>query len=229
MNLTVGNLKGGCGKSTLACNLAIFLAHLDGEGSTLGIDADRQRSMSSFSQFRHKLKEQGRIQSGLFECIHVEGKSIEEVLRRLGPKYKNIVIDVGGQDNIAMRVAMLNSDKLLVPVEPRAFDVMALKFMAQVIKRAQQHNSELEVISVLNRAYSGGDANKQAYELIRTGLPALNILPTFIKTRIAWPNSSGFGYSITDKIYRDSKAIAEYWDLLKGMGFETEQIKKGLV
>ena len=61
----------------------------------------------------------------------------------------------------ALQVAILRSDLLVVPVQPRAVDAWSLSDMADLIDRAQEAREDegrarLRVLAVLNRAMAHG-------------------------------------------------------------------------
>ena len=228
MIFTIAHIKGGIGKSTLACNASVFLAKLDGDENTLLIDADKQRSSSKFAFVRNQLKQEGKITKGSFDCVHVQGAEIIEVLKNSENHYKNIIIDVGGQDNIAMRAALLASDKLLAPFAPRSFDLWSMQEFEKVVKEALKINPKLEIASVCNLGYSSGSDNKTACNMVNAEYPIFKVLPGVITTRKIWSDSSAFGYSITDKGYRDGQILNQFWRVLSGLGFSREQIEKGI-
>ena len=91
MILTVGNTKGGVGKTTIAVNLAILRASTGRD--VLLVDADAQGSASVFSEIRAELN--GR--SG-YTVVGLHGSAVRTQVRQLAPKYHEVVIDVGGND-----------------------------------------------------------------------------------------------------------------------------------
>ena len=51
------------------------------------------------------------------------GQAIAGQIGPLAAKHDDTIIDAGGRDSEALRVALGRSDVLLVPVQPRAVDV----------------------------------------------------------------------------------------------------------
>ena len=45
-------------------------------------------------------------------------------------KFDDVIIDAGGRDSTALRAALVLSDVLLVPFQPRSYDVWALEDIA---------------------------------------------------------------------------------------------------
>ena len=123
---------------------------------------------------------------------------------------------------------MLYSNKLLIPFAPRTFELWSGKIIAEIVTECKKMNDPLQVYSVLNLAYSSGDDNQQTTEIIRDEWPVLHMLSCSIVQRKAWSNSSGHGFAIYEKKFRDNKAVAEFWNMLSGLGFTKAQITKGL-
>src|SRR3954451_20239013 len=97
MIVTVGNTKGGVGKTTLAFQLALARA-LAGR-DVLMVDGDRQGSSQTAVAIR---AEAGRT-PGLTCVQYPEGNVLRaQVLRQAG-KYDDVVIDAGGRDSTALR------------------------------------------------------------------------------------------------------------------------------
>ena len=114
MIMTVGNTKGGVGKTTLAVELAIARA-LAGREVWL-IDGDRQGTAAAAIAAR---AEAGR-QPGI-ACANMP--MVLPCVVKFSSKWDDIIIDAGGRDSTALRAALILSDVLLVPFAPRSYDV----------------------------------------------------------------------------------------------------------
>lgn len=51
--------------------------------------------------------------------------------------WDDIVIDCGGRDSDALRIAMMACNRLVVPVLPRAYDIWSLSRLEAVIESAK--------------------------------------------------------------------------------------------
>ena len=123
MIVTVGNTKGGVGKTTIAINLTILRAAA-GEDVLL-VDGDEQGSATLFSQLRAE-----QVGSCGYTAVELHGAAVRTQVRQLAPKYGDVIIDVGGRDTGSLRAALTVSDLLLIPVQPRSFDIWAIDQMA---------------------------------------------------------------------------------------------------
>jgi chromosome partitioning protein len=118
MILTVGNGKGGVGKTTIAVNVAAVSAQRGRD--VLLIDGDEQASAATFAGLRAELPEKAE-----FATIQLQGAAIRQQMRQLREKYSEIVIDVGGRDTGSLRAALTVSDAILIPFQPRSVDLWA--------------------------------------------------------------------------------------------------------
>jgi chromosome partitioning protein len=113
--LAVDNTKGGVGKTTIAVNLAILRAVAGRDG--LLVDGDEQGSASLFSQLRADL-----VGACGYTAVELHG-ALRTQVRQVATKYGDIIIDVGGRDTGSLRAALTVADVVLVPVQPRSFNV----------------------------------------------------------------------------------------------------------
>lgn len=206
MILVVGNTKGGVGKTTLAINLAIARS-LDGHDVLL-VDGDEQGTATSFTELRaEQLGEAG------YTAVALHGAAIRTQTRQLAPKYTDIVIDVGGRDTGSLRAALTVANTLLIPVQPRSFDLWAIDNVAVLVKEAREINERLRAVLVLNAADAQGNDNDAAAENLAE-IEGLEYLPMPIARRKAFPNAAALGRSVMEQTPRDQKAVQELAALL---------------
>ena len=201
MVLTIGNTNGGVGKSTLAINIAIARA-LKGRDILL-IDGDEQGTALDFTELRTQL-----IGQPGYTSVALHGAALRTQVRQLTSKYEDIVIDVGGRDTGSLRAALTVSQTLLIPVQPRSFDIWAVGQIAELVREAREINDNLRALVVLNAADAQGHDNDEAAEAIRD-IPGLELIPHTIGRRKAFPNAASAGRSIVEHTPRDSKALDE--------------------
>jgi len=199
--LTVGNTKGGVGKTTIAVNLAILRASTGRD--VLLVDADAQGSASVFSEIRAELN--GR--SG-YTVVGLHGSAVRTQVRQLAPKYHEVVIDVGGNDTAGLRAALTVSDTLLVPVQPRSFDIWAIAQMASLVAEARELNEALRAFIVINAADAQGRDNAAARESL-SDVAGFEMIETQLVRRKAYPNAAAQGAGIIEMQPSDAKAIEE--------------------
>jgi chromosome partitioning protein len=224
MIVTIGSTKGGAGKSTAAINLAILRAS---QGSdVLLVDGDEQGTSGLFAQLRAEL-----IGTCGYTTVGLTGAAVRTQVRHLAPKYDDVVIDVGGRDTGSLRAALTVSDVLLIPVQPRSFDIWALDAVAGLIAEARTINPTLRALAFLNLADPQGQDNVATQAAIReaAGIELLNVV---IGRRKAFPNAASQGRGVTEMRPQDAKAVQELTTLahaaFDGAGCEFQAPQKGL-
>lgn len=208
--ITVGSTKGGVGKTTLALNIAIARA-LAGRDVWL-IDADRQGTASTALAIRG---EAGKLPA-IATAHYADGGQLRTQLLHQRGKFQDIVIDAGGRDSTALRAALVLSDLVLVPFQPRSIDVWAVADIAALIEEARAMRDVLQALAVLNMADTAGTDNEDAAAAL-ADYPAISYLATPIRRRKSIANAAGNGMSVLEQTPRDDKAIAELNALLQAI------------
>ena len=210
MIVTVGNTKGGVGKTTVALNLAVAQARAGRD--VWFIDGDRQGTAQAAIALRAEAERAPAIACATYP----DGSTLRsQVLHQTG-KFADIIIDAGGRDSGALRAALILSDVLLVPFHPRTYDVWALDDMAALVEEACAVRDGLRVKAVLNCADSGNRSKDNIEAAAAVGeLERFEYLPTPLRRRKAFANAAGAGLSVLELTPPDRKAIAELNALVK--------------
>ena len=218
MIVTVGNTKGGVGKTTLAVQIAITRA-LAGRDVWL-VDGDRQGTATAAIAAR---AEAGR-QPGIACAQYPDGPTLRGQVQQQRGKWQDVIIDAGGRDSTALRAALVLSDVLLVPFAPRSFDVWALDDMAALVDEARSVREGLRAYAVMNQADPGEQSadNAEAAAAVAE-LTQFGHLKTPIRRRKALSNASGAGLAVSELTPRDAKAVAEI-DNLVSLLFNIQRI-----
>jgi len=207
MILTVGNTKGGVGKTTLAVNIAIARAALGRD--ILLIDGDEQNTAITFTELRSS-----ELGNAGYTAVSLHGAAIRTQVRQLSPKYADVVIDVGGRDTGSLRAALTVTNTLLIPVQPRTFVIWAIDQVADLVKEAREINLDLRAVIVLNAADAQGRDNQDAAEALRSAQD-IELLDIFIGRRKAFPNAAAAGKAVIEQSPKDPKAVEELNALLQ--------------
>jgi chromosome partitioning protein len=207
MIVTVGNTKGGVGKTTIAVNLTILRASA-GEDVLL-VDGDEQGSATLFSQLRAE-----QIGSCGYTAVELHGGAVRTQVRQLAPKYAGILIDVGGRDTGSLRAALTVSDLLLIPVQPRSFDIWAIDQMAALVAEAREINPKLRALAFLNAADAQGRDNAEAREALQD-VQGIECLDVTVVRRKAFPNAASRGQGVIEAQPKDTRAVEELTALAK--------------
>lgn len=201
MIVAIANIKGGVGKTTLAVNLVLHRAAAGRD--VLMIDGDEQGTAALFADLRAELL--GELG---YTCVRLSGAAIRSQVRGLAAKYDDIVIDVGGRDTGSLRAALTVADRVVIPVQPRSFDLWALDQMAELVGEARQINPALTALAVLSCADPSGADNAAAESVIQE-LQGISYSATPVVRRKAYPNAVAQGRGVAELRPRDPKAAAE--------------------
>jgi chromosome partitioning protein len=202
MIITVGGIKGGSGKTTIATNLAVMRA---AEGrDVLLIDADDQETASDFTVLRN---ERTGGNAG-YTSIQLAGAAVRSQTLRLADKYQDILIDTGGRDTTSQRAALTIADLLLIPFVPRSFDIWTVQKVAALVNEMKPANANLTAYTFLNRADSRGQDNDEAAEVLKE-IDGITFVDVAIGSRKAFSNAAAHGMAVTELRPPDAKASEE--------------------
>ena len=179
MIIGVLNQKGGCGKSTIAINMAAVYAQ---QGlRVLLVDADPQGSAMAWSAARDL--------PPLFPVIG-GAKDMPELSR----DYHVVVIDGAPRVNELGRSAIMASDMVLIPIQPSPYDVWASAEIVQLVREAQQFKENLKVAFVVNRKIANTAIGRDvANALAEFEVP---VLPVALHQRVLFAESAAQGLAV---------------------------------
>lgn len=203
MIYTVGGIKGGSGKTTVATNLTVWLANLGRD--VLLVDADDQESATDFTGWRNQTTEGN---TG-YTAIQLQGEAVHSEVLKLKSKYDDVVIDTGGRDTTSQRAAIAVSHVYLLPFAPRAVDIWTIEKTAPLVTEMRPANPGLEVLAFLNKADPAGTDNEDAAGLLASS-EVWTYLDAPLGDRKAFANAVARGLGIAELKPRNDKAIQEF-------------------
>lgn len=204
MIITIGNTKGGVGKTTLALNVAIARA-IAGREVWL-IDGDRQGT----AQTAVSIRAENQKLPGIACATYPDGPTLRAQVQQQASKFDDVIIDAGGRDSTGLRAALILSDVLLVPFQPRSYDVWALDDIGELVDEARSVRDGLRAFAVLNLADPGkNSSDNEDAALAVADVPQFEYLDCPIRRRKVFANAAGQGLSVLEATPKDRKAISE--------------------
>ena len=127
-------------------------------------------------------------------------------------QHDDTVIDAGGHDSEALRVAMLRADLLVVPVQPRALDAWELDVLATMIDRAQiaredEGRRQLRVLAAVSLADPGDNRDNRDTIAALHELPQFTVAAAIVRRRKAIANAMAHGLAVSKR----ARLIRWHW------------------
>ena len=170
------------------------------------IDGDRQGTAQTAISIR---AEAGHF-PGIACASYPDGPILRAQVQQQAAKFDDIIIDAGGRDSTALRAALVLSDVLVVPFQPRSYDVWALNDIAALVDEARSVRDNLRAVAILNCADPGEQSldNTEAAAAV-ADVPQFEYLATPIRRRKSFANAAGAGLSVLELKPEDKKASSE--------------------
>ena len=202
MMILVGGEKGGSGKSCLAQNLAVYFAR-NKKAIVLMVDCDPQRTTSDWIQVRNSDPSLPAI-----NCIQLYGK-IRNDLISLAQHYDYVVVDCGGQDNLALRAAMSVADHVVIPLRPKRRDLKTVPHMEDMLSTCKMVNPKMLASFVMTQCPSLPNQARRILEAkdVCTSF-GINVLNALTYNRNVYDDSEELGSSVIE-IDPEGKAAIE--------------------
>lgn len=201
MIYTVGGIKGGSGKTTLAVSLAVLLSNKGQK--VLLVDADKQATATDFTQWRTET-----LGNTGFTSIQLSDMRVRSEILKLKSDYDDVVIDAGGRDTASQRAALAISNIFIAPFAPRSFDIWTLEQVTQLVQEMQMANLDLMPYALLNRVDYNEKDIQEAREYIGES-EVLTVLQNTLHERKVFANAAAAGLAVTEYRPKNPKAIQE--------------------
>lgn len=192
--ITVAQLKGGAGKSTVATNLAGCLSR---EFRTGLIDADLpQGTASRWAALR--------ADPALSVAVCDSAGQLALEAEKMDDSCDVVVIDMPPRSLKFLREALAFSDLVLMPLSSSPADVWAAEQLVDMVREARKTSKRLTARLLWNRVRSPQTAREQ---LASAGLRA-KVMHAAIGSRVAYAEALGRGLTVAE--WRDPRARAEF-------------------
>jgi chromosome partitioning protein len=180
-NILIANSKGGCGKTTIATNLAGYLASI-GEKVAIA-DLDRQQSSAQWLRNRPTF----------MPAIH----SYNDQKKQYLPKLDWIITDspAGFRDE-KMSDAVKEADCVIVPIQPSTFDTNATSDFLEILERekaVRKHKTFVALVGMRVNSRANSSTTLSAF-MQDTGLPILS----YLRNSQVYVSAAELGVSIFD-------------------------------
>jgi chromosome partitioning protein len=191
-NILVANSKGGSGKTTLATNLAGYLATISNK--VVLADLDRQQSSTQWLNRRPTNVPSIQIQNDTFK-----------------PEWMVTDSPAGLRDE-KLAEAVKNADCIIVPIQPSAFDIGAANdFLKVLIEEKSVRKNKTFVALVGSRVNSRTNAAVGLAEFMdQTGFPVL----AYLRNSQVYTTAAEQGLSIFDMRPSIVAQDIEQWSVL---------------
>ncbi len=212
--ISLVQLKGGSGKTTLAANIADEL-HTRGHRVAI-FDADQQASITSWSVVQSNNQIEGPVVFG------AKADTLTSTVKKVGDSFDWCLLDTAPRINRGMRSAIIASDLVLVPVTPSQADLWALSDTLDLLKEAQVAKPELIVRVVLNRVFKSQALSKTVIEALHNEC-SFPMMAQSLGHRVAYAEALGTGQGV-GRYERSSVAaweVSELTDEIEAL-FEAE-------
>ena len=204
MVLSITNLKGGVGKTTIAVNLAVAFAQ---RGKSVCIIDTDQNQNSAVEWVTYRSPERPLIHVFAFELGQIRTNTIVD----LENKFDIVILDGSPQLSELATRTIIVSDVILIPVNTSLFDYKAFEKFLVLLKETDKNRVAVNMPSVkpfviLNKI---NERTMLSHEIIG-GLKNFDvpILNTRLANRTAYGETTLDGIGVTEG--RDKKASDEF-------------------
>ena len=209
MIIAVTNLKGGVGKTTIATNLAVCLAHRGHQVCVVDTDLDQHSSMEWAGA-----REAASMRVPVYG---VAEKQLNKEVEDLRKRFDFVVIDGTPHLSELADRTILASDLVLIPLLPSIYDFRGfesfLKRFNQVRSLREASGGKVAAMVVLNRVMPNTNISKDIETAL--GEHEIKLAATKLINRVSYVDTATTGQGVVE--FRDKKAKDEIESLVDEM------------
>lgn len=203
MVISVLNIKGGVGKTTVTTNLAVGLSK--GNKRVCIIDADPQSSALRWSGKRPEDETK----------VDVLGMPDADALKKnidsIRTNYDIVIIDGAPAVNRMATVCAAISNIIILPLGPSPYDVWATEDMIDRIQQVKDVNPSIKAFYLINKHSKRTLISQETESALKE--METPVLTSNLATRVAYADSATSGLSVLE--WDDPRAKKEMQDLVK--------------
>lgn len=205
MITVIGNLKGGCGKSTVTFNLAVWLS-LAGR-DVITFDLDPQSTLSDVAEVRSEEEVQPPVR-----VFRPESDPARIMREHQG----EVLVDVGASNMWSMRQAITLAHRILIPVLPSQADVWSTQRFLTLVEETLAGRPAPQIVLFINRAdtHPGMRETEETHEVLQA-LPATTT-NQLLHQRTVYRRSFSEGRAVFE-LEPDGKAAEEFYEFAKAL------------
>jgi chromosome partitioning protein len=195
VQLLVGGVKGGTGKSTLAVNLGIERARRGRKIILVDADPDQE----SLSDYIANRDEHGALPS--VPVVQVKGSTTAKSLRALIQDFDDVIVDCGGFDSIELRQAALITHAWVVPLNPSQMQIWTMPKLKSVLDEANAMRGDAQLtgwllgMRISTNPYSSAKDDLQS---VAEAFDGFSVLQTIVHQRAAFEKAEKLGRAVTE-------------------------------
>jgi chromosome partitioning protein len=202
MIVAVVNQKGGCGKSTIATNLAAMFA---GEGrEVLLVDADPEQH-SAMNWCADRPEHLPKVHASALPA-----RNLRKDADALRQKWEMVIIDGGARVTEHAHAAVAAADWLIIPVKPSKADLDATAQFLDVVQSDMARRDDLSGGLLLNQLQEGTAIGNAAREQLGDwDFPVfMSVLHSYVAfSEAVWQGQSVIEYQPKSKAAADMEAF----------------------
>jgi chromosome partitioning protein len=190
--ISILNQKGGCGKTTIAINVAHSLA-ISGY-KVLLVDSDPQGSARDWN-----VQNNGSI----LPVIGLDRESLAADINAVKSGYDIIIIDGAPSIEKLLIASVKISDLIIIPVQPSPYDIWATSDLVDLIK-ARQEVTEGKPLSffLISRAIKNTKLSSEVVDVLKQyELPTLK---SYTTQKVIYPTSASLGQTVFSSSSNDA-------------------------